>query len=102
VDESDKYPEDKTERDIEMFAASAMRAHMKDFLAAIASRGKPIADIEQGYISSASCILGNMAMKLKRTLVWDPEKGEVAGDAEANKLLRRPYRGPWVHPAERA
>ena len=37
-------------------------------------------------------------MKLGRTLVWDADKGQVAGDAEANALLRRPYRSPWVHP----
>ena len=34
---------------------------MKDFLAAIASRGKPVADIEQGHISTASCILANLS-----------------------------------------
>ena len=50
---------------------------MKDFLAAIATRGKPVADIEQGYISTASCILANMAMKLGRTLAWDAAAGRV-------------------------
>ena len=29
---------------------------------------------------------------------WDQEKGRVVGDEEANRLLRRPYRAPWVHP----
>jgi hypothetical protein len=74
---------------------------MRDFLAAIESRGKPVADIEQGYISTASCILANMAMKLGRTLTWDPVAGRVVGDDEANRLLRRPYRSPWVHPEPR-
>ena len=37
-------------------------------------------------------------MKLGRTLHWDAEKHEVKEDAEANQQLRRPYRGPWVHP----
>ena len=68
---------------------------MKDFLKAIASRGRPVADIEQGYISTASCILANLALKLGRSLRWDPVKGEVIGDEEANRLLRRPYRAPW-------
>ena len=71
---------------------------MQDFLAAIASRGKPVADIEQGYISTASCILANNALRLGRTLTWDAEKGQVVGDDEANRLLHRPYRQPWVHP----
>ena len=57
-----------------------------------------MADIEQGYISTASCILANLALQTGRTLAWDAAKGQIAGDAEANQLLRRPYRAPWVHP----
>jgi predicted dehydrogenase len=98
VYELDQYPEDKTEKDLERHVAPAIRHHMQDFLAAIASRGKPVADIEQGYISTASCILANNALRLGRTLTWDAEKGQVAGDDEANRLLHRPYRQPWVHP----
>jgi predicted dehydrogenase len=96
--EYDKYPEDRTEKDLERHVASAVRRHMEDFLRAISSRGRPVADIEEGHISTASCILANLSMQLGRTLTWDPERHEVAGDAEANKLLRRPYREPWKHP----
>jgi predicted dehydrogenase len=96
--ELDKYPEDNTEKELEKHCAPAIRGHMKDFLAAIASRGKPVADIEQGYTSTTSCILANLSMQLGRSLTWDPVKGRVTGDDEANKLLRRPYRSPWVHP----
>lgn len=96
--ELEEYPEDKTEKDLEKHVAPAIRVHMKDFLNAIASRGKPVADIEQGHISSASCILANTALQLGRKLTWDPEKHQVIGDEEANKLLRRPYRAPWTHP----
>jgi predicted dehydrogenase len=96
--EYEKYPIDRTEKDLERHVASAVRGHMRDFLAAIASRGKPVADIEQGHISTASCILANLSMKLGRSLTWDAEKQQVVGDADANKLLRRPYRKPWVHP----
>jgi predicted dehydrogenase len=98
VDERDKYPEDQTEKDLEVHVASAIRGHMRDLLKCIDDRGKPVADIEQGHISSASCILANVAMQLGRTLSWDPVKHEVVGDDEANRLLRRPYREPWVHP----
>jgi len=96
--EYDKYPIDRTEKDLERHVASAVRWHMKDLLQAIGTRGKPVADIEQGYISTTSCILANIAMQLGRTLTWDAERRQVAGDAEANNLLRRPYRKPWVHP----
>ncbi len=96
--ELEEFPEDKAEKDLEKHVAPAIRGHMKDLLSAIGSRGRPVADIEEGYISSASCILANLSMKLGRSLAWDPEKGKVAGDDEANVLLRRPYRAPWIHP----
>jgi predicted dehydrogenase len=96
--EYEKYPEDRDEKDLERHVASAIRGHMSDLLSCIGTRGKPVADIEQGYISTASCILANLSMKLGRSLVWDPQAGQVVGDEEANGLLRRPYRGPWVHP----
>ena len=96
--EFEQYPEDKTEKDLERHVAPAIRGHMRDLLANIASRGKPVADIEQGHISTTSCILANMSMKLGRSLTWDPVKHRVVGDDEANRLLRRAYRKPWVHP----
>jgi predicted dehydrogenase len=96
--EYEKYPEDKTEKDLEQHVASAIRVHMLDFLKAIGERSKPVADIEQGHISTASCILANLSMKLGRSLTWDAEKQQVKDDAEANKLLRRTYRDPWEHP----
>jgi Oxidoreductase family, C-terminal alpha/beta domain len=99
--ELEEYPEDKTEKDLEQHVAPAIRGHMKDLLAAIASRSRPVADIEEGYISTTSCILANLALQLGRTLAWDPQAGKISGDDEANKLLARPYRGPWIHPGQR-
>ncbi|HTU18650.1 MAG TPA: Gfo/Idh/MocA family oxidoreductase [Gemmataceae bacterium] len=96
--EYDQYPEDEHEKDLERHVASAVRGHMRDFLRAIETRGRPVADIEQGHISTASCILANLALKLGRSLAWDADRQQVTGDEEANKLLRRPYRKPWVHP----
>jgi predicted dehydrogenase len=96
--ELDQYPEDRTEKDLEKHCAPATRGHMRDFLSCIASRGRPVADIEQGYISTASCIMANLSMKLGRSLAWDPSTSQITGDSEANALLRRPYRSPWGHP----
>jgi len=98
VFELEQFPEDKTEKDLEQHVAPAIRAHMKDFLTCIESRAKPVSDIEQGYISATACILANMSMQLGRSLEWDHAAGQVVRDPEANKLLRRPYRSPWVHP----
>jgi predicted dehydrogenase len=96
--EKEKFPEDVTEKDIELNAAPATRWHMNDWLSAIDKGTLPVADVLDGHISTASCILANMAMDLKRPLVYDPEKRIVVNDPEATALLQRPYRGDWEHP----
>jgi predicted dehydrogenase len=96
--ELEQFPEDKTEKDLERHVAPAIRGHMRNLLECIETRAKPIADIEQGYMSTTACILANMSMKLRRSLQWDDAKGVVVGDEEANALLQRPYRAPWEHP----
>ena len=98
VYEREKYPEDLTEKDIELHAAPATRNHMLDFLAAIDTGSKPVANIQEGHISTASCILANMAMGLKRPLIYDQEQMIVLNDPEATKLLQRGYSEGWEHP----
>ncbi|MGV8879262.1 MAG: Gfo/Idh/MocA family protein [Sphingobacteriaceae bacterium] len=98
VYEREQYPEDITEPEIELNAAPATRLHMLDFINAIEKGNLPIADIEQGHISTASCIIANLSMKLQRPLVYDPKTRLFVGDDEANKLLQRPYRQQWNHP----
>lgn len=98
VYEREQYPEDLKEKDIELHTAPATRQHMKNFLEAIDQHTRPVADIEQGHISTASCILANMSMKLKRPLEYDPIQKIVKHDEEATRLLRREYRSPWIHP----
>ena len=98
VFEKEQYPEDLKEPDIELNAAPATRLHMLDFLHAIDNGGRPVADIHEGHISTASCILANLSMKTGRPAVYDPEKRQVIGDDEMTALLRRPYRKPFIHP----
>lgn len=97
--ERQQYPEDLTEKSIELHAAPATRGHMLDFLNAIEEKKRPVANIEEGHISAASCILANISMKLGgRTLIYDPISRKVVGDKEATRLLARAYRDPWEHP----
>jgi len=98
VYEKEKYPEDLTEKDIELNAAPATRRHMLNFLEAIENNSRPVADIEQGHISTASCIIANLSMKLGRPLSYDPQTRTFKNDPEANALLKRAYRQPWIHP----
>ena len=96
--EYEKYPEDRTEKDLERHVAPAVRYHMINLLQSIDARGRPISDIEEGFISASSCIMANDSLKLGRTIQWDPRTRRVVGDDGANRLLARPYRGPWIHP----
>ncbi|GAB3573284.1 Gfo/Idh/MocA family oxidoreductase [Spirosoma luteolum] len=98
VFEKEQYPEDLTEDRIELNAAPATRRHMLDFLAAIEKGSRPVADIAEGHISTASCIMANLSMQLGRPLVYDPAKRLVVNDPEATRLLQRPYRAPFTHP----
>lgn len=94
-----RFPEDKDEKDLEQHVASAIRGHMRDLLKAREGRTKPVSDIEQGYISTASCILANLSMQLGRSLTWNATTSQVVNDPEANKLLKRAYRAGYAHPA---
>jgi predicted dehydrogenase len=98
VDEREQYPEDAQHRETELFAAPATRRHMQNFLAARRDQTRPVADIEEGHISSACCILANLSMELGRSLEWDSSTGRVKNDEQANQRLARAYRAPWVHP----
>jgi hypothetical protein len=96
--EYEQFPEDRTEKDLERHVAPAIRGHMKNLLECIQSGARPVADIEQGHISTTACILANHSMKLGRSLTWDNAAGRIANDDEANTLLARPYRAPYRHP----
>lgn len=99
VYEKEKYPEDLTEERIELNAAPATRLHMLNFLSAIENKGRPVADIEEGHISTASCILANLSMATGKPIVYDPKtRSIVGGDRELNGLLARPYRKGYIHP----
>ncbi|MEO6992066.1 MAG: Gfo/Idh/MocA family oxidoreductase, partial [Lacunisphaera sp.] len=72
--------------------------HVLDFMTARETRSRPIADIEEGHISSAMCELANLSQELGRPLVYDPKTRTIPGDPEATSRLTRTYRVPWVHP----
>ena len=72
--------------------------HVLDFMRARENRSRPIADIEEGHISSACCELAILSQQLGRPVAYDPKSRTVPGDPEATRLLARSYRAPWVHP----
>ncbi len=74
--------------------------HFANFLAAVKSRDAKTlhADIEQGHLSSAYCHLGNIAYRLGRKLAINTSAESFLNDAEADRMLTRPYRAPFVVP----
>jgi len=79
-----------------MKVAAAGGNHVRNFLDCMKSRKLPICDVEEGHLTMVMCHLGNMAMKVGRTLYWDAKKEEAIGDKEANQLLTKQYRKPWT------
>ncbi len=73
--------------------------HHANFRDCVASRQLPICDVEIGHRSATACHLGNIAARLGRKIQWDPAKEEIVGDAEAARMVSRPYRAPWVLPS---
>jgi predicted dehydrogenase len=69
--------------------------HRRNWLDCIASRKRPVADVEAGARTSTVCQLGNIGYQLRRPLKWDPAKEQFVGDTDANKLIHRERRAPW-------
>ncbi len=69
--------------------------HVRNFLDAVRSRRDPIEPVEIGHRTATICHLGNIAMRLKRKLRWDPDREQIVGDDEAAAMLCRPKRAPW-------
>ncbi len=94
-----KFPNDAKLLPMDRQLVPLTRPNMRDFIAAIEANRRPVADVEEGYISTSSVILANMAMDLGRPIRWDAKTESVIGDEEAQKRLVRPYRKPWIHPS---
>ena len=72
--------------------------HMLDFLNCVKSRETPVCGVEIGAGSVIVCHIGNIAMLLGRKLTWDPAQERFVGDADANAMLTRKYRPPFIVP----
>jgi predicted dehydrogenase len=74
-------------------------AHFDNFVESVRNRQRPNADIEEGHRSTLMCQLANISYRLGgRKLIVDGNTESLVGDPEANALLRREYRAPWVVP----
>jgi hypothetical protein len=80
--------------------ASEAKEHIENFFKAVRSR-KPeelTADVELGVISASLVHLANASYRTGRKLAVDVKAMRFVGDSEANALLTRVYRAPYVVP----
>jgi predicted dehydrogenase len=75
-------------------------SNWENFIKAMRSRKREElnADIEEGHLSSALVHLANISYRLGRSIDFDAVKDQVIKDQEANAMLRRKYREPFVVP----
>jgi predicted dehydrogenase len=76
-------------------------AHVRNFLDCVKTRKAPVLNLEIGHHVSTVAHLGNIAYRTGRKVVWDAEREQVAGDADADKLVGAVYREPWKLPYTR-
>jgi hypothetical protein len=71
-------------------------SHHGNWLSCVQSRQQPLAPVEVGHRACSACLLHHAAMKTKRKLFWDPLKERFKNDDEANALIARPQRFPYL------
>ncbi|QDS99898.1 Gfo/Idh/MocA family protein [Adhaeretor mobilis] len=77
-----------------------LTAHFQNWVDAIRSRdaGSLNGPVETAHTSSALAHLGNISYRLNRQLEFDPATEKFPNDEEANRLLTREYRAPFIVP----
>jgi predicted dehydrogenase len=75
------------------------KVHIENFFQSVRNRTRPNADIEEGHHSTLLSQFANISYRLAgRKINIDSKTETVIDDKEANQLLRREYRQPWVVP----
>ncbi len=74
--------------------------HFQNWIATMRSRDPALlnSEIHEARMTMALPLLGNVAYRLGRTLLFDPKTETCIGDDEANRLLAPRYRNPYVVP----
>ena len=69
--------------------------HIREFLDSVKSRKLTTCDVDYGHRLTKAGLLGNIAYRTGRRIVWDDEREQIVGDSKANKMVTRHYRKPW-------
>jgi predicted dehydrogenase len=81
-------------------SGSGLGNHYQNFVDAIRANDQSLAKahIKDGFYSCALIHLGNISYRLGRTLEFDPVKMKFKNDPEADAMLTKEYRKPFVVP----
>jgi len=72
--------------------------HMRNFAECVKTREQPVSDVYTHHRAITTCHLANIAMRLGRTIKWDPKAEQIVGDAEAQQWQSREQRkGYEIH-----
>lgn len=93
------YPRDEDASGEEHPGSEMEVAHALSFAKAIRGEGAPSAPLVEGHKSAILCHLGNITARLNRSVAFDPARETIAGDPEAEAMMDRGYRAPWVRGA---
>jgi predicted dehydrogenase len=74
--------------------------HVENFLTAVRNKDKTLITCspEDAFQSTATVQLAMIAYNTGSIVKWDQEKKEIIGNPAASALLKREYRGKYVHP----
>ena len=93
-----REPEPRVERRMEAARGESANHstddHWRDFIAAVRNRDRPVCDIEIGHKSTSMALLGNVSLRSRQRVDWDPVN-ETTENKEAQTYLRTDYREPW-------
>jgi len=78
----------------------AQAAHLANWLDAVRTRGEVSCPPEDAFQSTAAVQLAMVALEVGGRVEWDDAAKAVRGNPQATALLKRDYRGPWVHPGQ--
>ncbi|MCX7427857.1 MAG: Gfo/Idh/MocA family oxidoreductase [Planctomycetia bacterium] len=99
VEEIEKNPADRQWLDeavLKLYRGKPRRGHMANFFECVKTRELPISDVYTHANSVNACHMANIAMLLKRKVTFDPAKYQFVGDEQANALMSRTRRAPYL------
>jgi predicted dehydrogenase len=76
----------------ELYKGKKPGDHMRNFFECVKTREQPVSDVYTHHRALTTCHLSNIAMRLGRTIKWDPKTEQIVGDPEAQKWQSREQR----------